>query len=311
MTPATKRMEEGMESRSDVEFEGFDGTPLRGWWYAPEGVAPAVAMAHGFSAVKEMALDRYAGVFREAGLGVLVYDHRNFGASEGEPRQEIDPWAQVRDYRSAIGWLAARPEVDAGRIGIWGSSFSGGETILVAACDERVTAAVANVPFAGLPGVDYGDTRARYAAIREWVLGAAGFEDRPEDEVIGPFAVVEEEGNDLPAYLPQAESSEWFLRHGEVPGSTWRNRITLRNAFAAEPPFDPGVCVGHVSPTPLLMVVSTEDRLADTAIALQAFERAGEPKQIEMVTGHHFVPYDGAGFLQASKAARDFFAKHL
>jgi dipeptidyl aminopeptidase/acylaminoacyl peptidase len=132
-----KKLEEGVreyaESRIDVEFEGFDGTPLRGWWYAPKGVAPAVAMAHGFSAVKEMALDRYAEVFCEAGLGVLVYDHRNFGASDGEPRQEIDPWAQVRDYRCAVGWLAARPDVDAGRIGIWGSSFSGGEAIVVAA----------------------------------------------------------------------------------------------------------------------------------------------------------------------------------
>jgi len=315
MSLETTRMEEGVgedvESRSDIEFEGFDGTLLRGWWYAPEGVAPAVAMAHGFSAVKEMALDRYAGVFREAGLGVLVYDHRNFGASDGEPRQEIDPWAQVRDYRSAIGWLAERPEVDAGRIGIWGSSFSGGEAIVVAACDERVKAAVANVPFAGFPGADYGDTRARYAAIREWVLGATGAEDPPEEEVLGPFAVVEEEGNELPAYLPQPESSEWFLRLAGVPGSTWRNRITLRNAFIADPPFDPGVCVSHVAPTPLLLVVSTEDRLADTATTLLAFERAGEPKQIEMVTGHHFMPYDGAGFLQASKVARDFFAKHL
>jgi len=59
------------------------------------------------------------------------------------------------------------------------------------------------------------------------------------------------------------------------------------------------------------MVVSTEDRLADTATTLLAFERAGEPKQIEMVTGHHFMPYDGAAFRQASKVACDFFAKHL
>jgi hypothetical protein len=174
-----------------------------------------------------------------------------------------------------------------------------------------VKAVVANVPFAGFPGADYGDTRARFAAIREWVLGAKGIGDRPEQEVMGPFAVVEEEGDELPAYLPQPESSEWFLGFAEVPGSTWRNRITLRNAFAADPPFDPGVCVGHVAPTPLLMVVSTEDRLADTATTLLAFERAGEPKQIEMVAGHHFEPYDGAEFLQAPKAARDFFAKHL
>jgi len=163
--------------RGDVEFGGFDGTVLRGWWYPPEGpeLAPAVAIAHGFSAVKEMVLDRYAEDFREAGLGVLVYDNRNLGASDGEPRQQIDPWGQVRDYRSAIEWLAARPDVDAGRIGLWGSSFSGGEVIVVAACDERVKAAIANVPFAGLPGTDYGDTRARYTAIREWVLGEPFF----------------------------------------------------------------------------------------------------------------------------------------
>jgi hypothetical protein len=304
---------EGRGSRRDVEFAGWDGTLLRGWWYAPEtsAPAPAVAMAHGFSAVKEMALDRYAEVFHEAGMGVLAYDNRNLGASDGEPRQEIDPWGQVRDYRCAIAWLAEQPDVDAGRIGIWGSSFSGGEVILLAACDERVRAAAANVPFAGLPGVDYGDSRERYEAIRAWVLGEPGEGERPPDEVLGPVAVVEEEGCELPAYLPQEESREWFLRVGRQPGSTWRNRVTLRNAFAGDPPFDPGACIAHVAPTPLLLVVATEDRLADTEIALTAFERAGEPKQIEMISGHHFTPYAGAGFAQASGAARDFFAKHL
>jgi len=70
-------------------------------------------MAHGFSAVKEMYLDAYA----EAGLAALVFDNRNFGASDGEPRQEIDPWAQVRDYRDAITWVRTRSEVDAEDVG--------------------------------------------------------------------------------------------------------------------------------------------------------------------------------------------------
>jgi len=48
-------------------------------------------MAHGFSAVKEMYLDAFAEVFAAAGLNALVFDNRNFGASDGEPRQEIDP----------------------------------------------------------------------------------------------------------------------------------------------------------------------------------------------------------------------------
>jgi fermentation-respiration switch protein FrsA (DUF1100 family) len=86
-------------ARRDIEFDA-EGVTLRGWFYPAEGAGspgPAVVMAHGFSAVKEMYLDRFAEVFAAAGLNVLVFDNRCFGASDGEPRQEIDPWAQVRD----------------------------------------------------------------------------------------------------------------------------------------------------------------------------------------------------------------------
>ena len=134
--------------REDVEFDA-DGVTLRGWLYIPDGTsgpAPTVVMAHGFSAVKEMYLDRFAEAFAGAGLVALVYDYRNFGASDGEPRQEIDPWAQVRDYRTAITYAATRPEVDADRIGVWGSSYSGGHVLVVGAVDRRVRCVVAQVP---------------------------------------------------------------------------------------------------------------------------------------------------------------------
>ncbi len=99
-----------MKERRDVEFEGHGGTILRGWLYLPHATAevPAVVMAHGLSAVKEMVLDRYAEVLCDGGMAVLVYDHRNLGASDGEPRQKINPWAQARDYRHAITWLGER-----------------------------------------------------------------------------------------------------------------------------------------------------------------------------------------------------------
>ena len=84
-------------TRRDIEFNA-EGTTLRGWFYpaggageGAAGTAPAVVMAHGFSAVKEMYLDKFAEVFAGAGLNVLVFDNRCFGASDGEPRQEIDP----------------------------------------------------------------------------------------------------------------------------------------------------------------------------------------------------------------------------
>ncbi len=134
--------------RSDVEFDA-DGTTLRGWLYVPDGAAgpvPTVVMSHGFSAVKEMYLDRFAEAFAAAGLGALVYDNRNFGASDGEPRQEIDPWEQVRDYRNAITYAQTRAEVDADRIGVWGSSYSGGHVLVVGAIDRRVKCVACQVP---------------------------------------------------------------------------------------------------------------------------------------------------------------------
>src|ERR1700751_1982614 len=136
-------------ARRDVEFNA-EGVTLRGWFYAAGtggAPAPAVVMAHGFSAVKEMYLDSFAEVFAAAGLNVLVFDNRNFGASDGEPRQEVDPWAQVRDYRTAITYAATRPEVDAERIGVWGGSYAGGHVLVVGAIDRRVECVVSQAPF--------------------------------------------------------------------------------------------------------------------------------------------------------------------
>src|SRR5215831_10534605 len=134
--------------RRDIEIKA-EGTILRGWFYTPDrasGKTPAIVMAHGFSAVKEIYLDRFAEQFAAAGLAVVVFDHRNFGASEGQPRQEIDPWAQVRDYRHAITWTQAQPEINPRRIGIWGSSYSGAEVLVVGAIDRRVKCVVCQVP---------------------------------------------------------------------------------------------------------------------------------------------------------------------
>src|SRR5207244_7256114 len=111
-------------NRTDVEFNA-EGTTLRGWLYRPDGdgPVPGVVMAHGFSAVKEMYLDSFAEVFAAAGLAALVFDNRNFGASDGEPRYEIDPWAPGRDSRHAITYLQSMPGIDRDRIGVWGSSY--------------------------------------------------------------------------------------------------------------------------------------------------------------------------------------------
>src|SRR5205814_7220195 len=109
--------------RKDIEFPATDGTILRRWHYLPDGRPgkhPTIVMAHGFSAVKEMYLDKYAESFAQAGFASVAYDNRNFGASDGLPRQEIDPWLQIRDYSDAITFAQCLSETDAERIGVWG-----------------------------------------------------------------------------------------------------------------------------------------------------------------------------------------------
>jgi len=296
-------------TRRDVEFAGAGGVTLRGWYYLPvdgasDGPVPGVVLAHGFSAVKEMALDRFAEVFASGGLAVLVYDHRNLGASDGEPRQLIDPWAQIRDYRRALDWLGSRAEVDADRLGIWGSSFSGGEVLVIGAADDRVRAVVAQAPYVGDPELDDADGAA-FAAIR---AAAMGDEPGPGEQLVGPLPVVAADPA-APAMLPQPESWEWFQTLAQQAPS-WRNEVTLL-LDGAPAPFEPALAARQLAATPLLMIVATEDRVADTTLALAAFERAGEPKRLELVVGDHFVVYHGSGFDQASSAARDFLIEVL
>jgi len=121
---------------------------LRAWLFVPDGPCtfPAITMAHGFAGVKEHGLERFARFFADAGFVVLVHDHRGFGASDGSPRYDVDPWVQIADWRRAISFLEAQPNVDPHRIGLWGSSYAGGHAIVLGATDRRLRAVVAQVP---------------------------------------------------------------------------------------------------------------------------------------------------------------------
>ena len=295
-----------------MTISAADGTGLSGELWLPVGASPeapvpGVVMSHGFSATRGMALPSFAEAFARAGIAVCLYDHRNLGASGGEPRQAIDPWRQTLDMGTVVTWLADRPEVDAERLGAWGSSFSGGEVIALGAIDRRLRAIVANAPFAGLGDLGPDDREAaedRFTAMAEVLSGVRAL---PEVNEIGPMAVVLEPGAEGPAFLPQPESSEWFLTHG--PGTGWENRFTL--AMSADPPFDPFVCVSHVAPTALLMVVASHDVVASTEVALATYERANQPKQLELVEGHHFVDYQGEGFDHVVGVMTDFLLARL
>src|SRR5579883_2393041 len=202
--------ERSLNMRQDIEFNA-EGTTLRGWLYLPDAGQrpfPTIVMAHGFSAVKEMYLDSYAEAFAKAGLAALVFDNRNFGASDGEPRQEIDPWAQVRDYRHAITYARTRPEVDRERIGIWGSSYSGGHVLVVGAIDRRVKCVVSQVPLvSGYRNLLRLVRADQVAALREQLDADREARFRGEPPVMIPVVSADPAG---PAALPTPDSYTWF-----------------------------------------------------------------------------------------------------
>jgi fermentation-respiration switch protein FrsA (DUF1100 family) len=294
--------------RQDIEFDAA-GTTLRGWLYVPDGAsgpAPTVVMCHGFSAVKEMYTDAFAETFCEAGLCVILYDNRNLGASDGEPRQEIDPWAQVRDFRDAISYARTRDEVDGDRIGIWGSSYSGAHAIVVGATDRRVKAVVSQVPL--ISGYQNARRLVRADMIAPFQrMFEADREARFRGEPPQTVAAVAPEGE--PCAMPTPDSYEWFTSTGSSRAPAWRNEVTLRSVEMFWE-YEPGAYLPYVSPTPLLLVVAAGDHLTVSDVAIDAFERAREPKRLEILAGGHFDAYT-VDFEGASAPARDWFVQHL
>jgi fermentation-respiration switch protein FrsA (DUF1100 family) len=130
-----------------VEFQS-GGETVRGDLYLPDGAGPhpIVVMAGGWCYVKELVQPRYAELFAQAGVAALVFDYRHLGASDGEPRQHIDPNEQIEDYRNAISYVTRQDEFDADRLGVWGISYSGGHSLVIAATDRRVKAVCSIVP---------------------------------------------------------------------------------------------------------------------------------------------------------------------
>ena len=296
--------------RRDIEFKTEDGVTLRGWHVLPDGRSgklPTIVMAHGFSAVKEMYLDRFAEAFAAAGLASVVFDNRNFGASDGEPRQETDPWQQVRDYRDAITYAETLTETDPERIGIWGSSYSGGHVIVVGAIDRRVKCVVAQVPLVS------GHANAR-RLIRSDVLPAvqAMFaEDRRARMAGKPPAMIPVVAADpaAPAALPTADSHDFFTDTGRARAPAWRNEVTLRSVEMFTE-YEPGSYAAFVSPTPLMMVVARHDILTVADLALATYQQALEPKRLVLLAGGHFDAYVN-DFDGASKPAIEWFVQHL
>ena len=295
-----------------VEFPS-EGAVLRGRFYPAGGdrMAPIVVMAHGFSATITMTADRYAEVFQQSGLAVLLYDHRNFGASDGEPRHTINPWLQARGYRDAVGFASQLPGIDGAAIALWGDSFSAAVALVVAAIDKRVAAVVAQAPATGREHAPADPEGVLFDALRGIVLDgeiAGG-----PDDAVGPLPVVSADQIHARSLLEPIQAYRWFIEYGGRFGTGWENRATRVTPQTAAP-FHAGLAAPHIT-CPVLMQISPVDEMAgaNPAVARAVFDALTGPNELVEIDGGHFglLHHPSQWFDDTSSQQRDFLFRHL
>ncbi|QZT63970.1 alpha/beta hydrolase [Mycolicibacterium austroafricanum] len=133
-------------TRSEISFRsGQDACSA--WHFTSDGaLRPVVVMAHGFGGTKDSGLEPFAQRFAAAGIDVLAFDYRGFGASGGVPRQSLSVRRQIDDYHAAVEAAKTLDGVDPGRVGLWGASFSGGHVLRVAAERDDIGAVISLTP---------------------------------------------------------------------------------------------------------------------------------------------------------------------
>ncbi|MBC7253296.1 MAG: alpha/beta fold hydrolase [Actinobacteria bacterium] len=275
------------------------------WLYLPEGARkpPVVVMAHGFGAQRDFGLQPYAERFASRGLAVFLFDYRNFGASEGRPRNLVNPWRHLRDWRHALSYVRSLEEVDGERLGLWGSSYSGGHVMVTASRDARVRAVCAQVPF-----VD-GFSSAAYTGMKHaWQATVAGLKDLVRALTFRePYCVPIVSEPDTFGVMNTPESKPGYL--ALVPeGSDWRNECPARAVL--ELLFYRPARRAHRVRCPALVILGEKDSLIRPRAVEKAASRMREVTIVHLPVGH-FDVYRGEWFEKAASLQADFYLRHL
>jgi alpha-beta hydrolase superfamily lysophospholipase len=281
--------------REDTEFRSGDET-CAAWLYRPDGEAPTpiVVMAHGLTGTRRDGLGPFAERFAAAGIAALVFDHRGFGDSEGEP-DLFEPKRQLVDWRAAIAFARSLSGIDPERVATFGSSMGGGNALAAAAGDPGVAAAISQVPFLDIvtqahrspPRVT---ARALRAAVAGRHLPAVG---QPDEAA--------------PINAPAAEAG-WRRVVANGEDSRWRNRVSSRWLLGR--PFRP---VRHASSLhcPWLACVGEADQVARPGPAIAAARKAPQGELRTYPGVDHFDIYDGPAHEALVADQLEFLGRHL
>lgn len=302
-------------TQRDVEFTS-GGETVRGDLLLPEGDGPfpIVVMAGGWCYVKELRQPQYAQEFIKRGFAALIFDYRRMGASDGQPRQHIEPWDQIEDYKNAITHVSNLPEIDAGRIGIWGISYSGGHVLIVAATDPRVKSVVSNVPV-----IDGNETMWRmHGTVRFRMLKALIAEERIKRTESGTHSYMPMSGtptgpDDVLSVWPDDDVKTVFeeLKATQAPRHEHRNTIASTERLME---YNAAPYAKRLLNIPTMMIVADGDDITMWDQEIAAFDAIPSSRKelVVLPSIDHMTLYSNVTALDyAAAAAGSWFSRTL
>ena len=286
-------------NRKDMLFSS-GGDSCAAWLYPAVGDAgdadasPIVVMAHGLSGTRRDRLGPFAERFAAAGIAALVFDHRGFGDSGGEP-DRFHPARQLEDWRAAIELARSLPEIDADRVATFGSSMGGGNALAAAAADKCIAAAISQVPFLDIVRQSH---RSSPRVVLRMLLAAVLDRHLPAVGQPGQAAFVNAPGSE----------AGWRRVVATGEDSRWRDRVSARWLLGR--PYNPGRLAAGLH-CPWLVCVGESDRVAKPGPAIAAARRAplGELRTYPGVD--HFDIYDGSQHEAIVADELAFLRRHL
>lgn len=243
---------------------------------------PIAVMAHGFGGTQDSGLEPFARALTAAGIDVLTFDYRGFGASGGSPRQTVTMAGQLADYRAALDAARGLPGVDPARVVLWGVSLSGGHVFALAAGRDDIAAVVALTPL--VDGWAAGALAARQHPPATLLRSTAlGVRSRLGGPVMMP--IVAEPGRLGALTLPGVADA-----YHAIAGPTWRNEVDA--AVGLELGNHRPIKVADQVRAPMLVQIADFDRSAPPHAALKAAGKARA--EVRHYPGDHFDVWPGS-----------------